>query len=155
MFETRNKIIIHDYLALNRYSHYVCHFLDCWRTILIYVIRPPSPFAPFSSTDESARTRVHCTQAIMFTWFFVILNRVEKSFSGSNLRVILILIAKYKHTPPLFVKSVHTTPYLWNLYLMIFRKSDRFLVFVKMSRILWLMIITVLLIPEVLWLYYF
>ena len=39
---------------------------------------------------------------------------MEKSFSGSHLSVIAIVTAKYKHTLPLFVKSVHTTPYLWN-----------------------------------------
>ena len=50
----------------------------------------------------------------MFTRFLVILNRVAKSFSGSHSSVVVIVIAKYKHTPPLFVKSVHTTPYLWN-----------------------------------------
>ena len=64
-----------------------------------------------------------------------------------------------------FFKSVHTTQYgirlsvtlvptFEILYLLMLRKSSRFLVFVKISTTLWLMVIIVLLIPEVLWLYY-
>ena len=47
----------------------------------------------------------------------------------------------------LFVKSVHTT-------LLTLRKSSRFPVLVNISRILWLMVIILLLIPNVLRLYY-
>ena len=69
----------------------------------------------------------------------------------------------------LFVKSVHTTwhntafvlsvgytgPKLWSSLRMMLRKSSRFPVFVNISSILWLMVIILLLIPDVLQLYYF
>ena len=71
---------------------------------------------------------------------------------------MIICFFKSVHTTQdgirLSVTLVHYLPTLGILYLLMSGKCSRFLVFVKISRILWLMVIIALLIPEVLWLYY-
>ena len=63
-------------------------------------------------------------------------------------KIIIINIITHSFSP------LHWYQTFGILYLLMVRKSSRFVVFIKISRILWLMVIIVLLIPEDLWLYY-
>ena len=71
-----------------------------------------------------------------------------------NHRLIICLLNLFILLNTAFVLSVIPVKNFGILYLLMLRKSSRFPVFVNISRILWLMVIILLLIPNVLRLYY-
>ena len=72
----------------------------------------------------------------------------------ANHRLIICLLNLFIPLNTAFVLWVTLVQNFGILYLLMLRKSSRFPVFVNISRILWLMVIILLLIPNILRLYY-